>query len=87
VHAAGLVAGRILKVAWERLLASVDSAVEPPAPARLVNGLPVVSGISASMIVTLAPASMFPSRQTTRAPTVHRPLEGRTETILALLRG
>src|SRR5215475_5478179 len=63
-------------VAWERLLVTVDSAVAPPTTARLTNWVPVVSGISETMIVTVSPDLMFPSWQMMSLPMLHCPLEG-----------
>ena len=69
------------------LLLSDDSAVAPPTTARLTNGEVAVSGTMVTITVTVAPAFMSPSRQTTISPIRHLPVDGLALTIFALLWG
>ena len=63
-------------MALERLLAGLGSAVALPTATRLTKSLLVVPGISRTMIDTVAPEFIFPSRQMISLPMSHLPVDG-----------
>lgn len=70
-------------VAWLMLLVRVRSLVAVPATARLVSVELVVSTASLTVIVTVSPARMVPSRQMIGRRVVHAPAGLSTLTTVA----